>query len=333
MGNYLIIGLGSMGKRRIRCLNALGIESENIYGYDIRHDRREEARTIYGVNTVDCLDKIEFDTIKAVIVSLPPDRHFLGAETAFLHNKPVFIEASVVLDDALAIKAKKPKGLLVAPSCTFVFHPIIKHVIEIIESGKYGKVCNFSHHYGQFLPDWHAWEDVNDYYVSRRVAGAARESLTFELTWIVRMFGFPKEIKGFFMKTADIGCDIEDTYTGTMRFEDCLGNILIDVVARTATRNLVINLERAQLQWRVDQRRLEIYEAEKKEWKYIDEDPRIVVEGYSSNIGENMYIDELDTFLKAVDGKTVFPNTMDEDIRVLNLLKAVEDSDGGYYRE
>ena len=38
----LVIGLGSMGKRRIRCLKALGYT--DITGYDTRQDRREETR-------------------------------------------------------------------------------------------------------------------------------------------------------------------------------------------------------------------------------------------------------------------------------------------------
>jgi threonine dehydrogenase-like Zn-dependent dehydrogenase len=39
---FIIVGLGSMGKRRIRCLNYLGYNE--IIGYDIREDRMEEAK-------------------------------------------------------------------------------------------------------------------------------------------------------------------------------------------------------------------------------------------------------------------------------------------------
>jgi len=39
---FLIIGLGSMGKRRIRCLKIIGFN--DIIGYDLRKDRREEAK-------------------------------------------------------------------------------------------------------------------------------------------------------------------------------------------------------------------------------------------------------------------------------------------------
>jgi len=72
---FLIIGLGSMGKRRIRCLKALNIPEENIYGFDIREDRREEARKKYRVQIKDVIDDTMWNNIDAVIISVPPDKH------------------------------------------------------------------------------------------------------------------------------------------------------------------------------------------------------------------------------------------------------------------
>ncbi len=40
---FLVIGLGSMGKRRIRCLQSLG--HTDMIGFDIRNDRCEDAST------------------------------------------------------------------------------------------------------------------------------------------------------------------------------------------------------------------------------------------------------------------------------------------------
>jgi predicted dehydrogenase len=45
----LVVGLGSMGKRRIRNLRALGLA--DIVGVDPRADRRDEAAQKYGVAT------------------------------------------------------------------------------------------------------------------------------------------------------------------------------------------------------------------------------------------------------------------------------------------
>src|SRR3546814_6666101 len=46
---FLVIGLGSMGKRRVRNLRALG--EQCVAGFDPRVDRREEAESKYGIAT------------------------------------------------------------------------------------------------------------------------------------------------------------------------------------------------------------------------------------------------------------------------------------------
>ena len=326
MKNYLIIGLGSMGKRRIRCLMKLGVKPNHIYGIDVREDRRVEAEEKYGINIADNAEDIDFSVISAVIVSLPPDKHFVGAELAIKNNKPVFIEASVVLEDTLKIKEYNVNDVFAAPSKTMLFHPIIKEINRIVKSGKYGKVCNFSYHSGQYLPDWHPWENVKDFYVSNRITGGAREIVPFELTWITDVFGFPRDIAGYHRKTRDLGCDIEDSYACVLDYGDMVGNLMVDVVGRFAARNLIVNLERAQLQWRWDKTQLEIFEAETKEWKIFSQPGQIHESGYNENINEDMYIEEIQAFLRGIDDRQVYGNTIEKDIEILRLLERVERS-------
>lgn len=332
MNKFLVIGLGSMGKRRVRCLMALGVESENIIGIDNREDRCVEAREKYGISIVREEQEVDFSEIKAIIVSLPPDKHYIGVEIAVRHNKPVFVEASVVLEEVEQMKEQNKENIFIAPSCTFVYHPMIKEIKRIVQSEKYGKVTNFSYHSGQYLPDWHPWESVNDFYVSNRRTGGAREIVPYELTWITDIFGIPKEIKGYFRKTMDVKCDIEDSYVGCIDYGDIIGSLLVDVVGRNAVRNLIINFEKAQLQWRCEKEQLEIYEVESSTWKYVKQPEMIHEEGYSANINENMYIEEIDAFLKGIEDRKLYGNTVDKDIEVLKLLKQLEDSDGGFAR-
>ena len=227
----------------------------------------------------------------------------------------------------MKIKENNGQDIFFAPSCTLIFHSMIKQIKEIVQSGKYGKVCNFSYHSGQYLPDWHPWEDIKDFYVSNRATGGAREIVPFELTWLVDTFGFPKAIKGYYRKTMELGCDIEDSYVCAIDYGDMLGSLMVDVVGRNAARNLIINFEKAQLQWRWDNKRIEIYEADTEEWKYIYQEEEIQENGYNINIGENMYIEEVDMFLKGIEDRMVFPNTIDKDIAILQLLVDLEDSD------
>lgn len=320
---FLIVGLGSMGKRRVRCLKALGFEE--ITGFDQRKDRRAEAEDLYGIRTISSLRAAGPRSFDALVISTPPDMHKTYMELALKLNRPAFVEASVISEGLPAISAAaRKKGLLIAPSCTLRFHPAIKDIKDIVKSGRYGKVTNLSYHSGQYLPDWHPWEPVKDYYVSRQQTGGGREIVPFELTWFVDVLGFPKDIKGFFGGTMDVGADIADTYSVVMRWRDFYGTMLVDVVSRYAVRHLILNMERGQIMWRWDQPRVNLYDAPAGRWITYGQKQTRAARGYNVNIAEEMYIEEISAFVAAVQGRRAFPNTLDDDIRVLRLLEKAE---------
>jgi predicted dehydrogenase len=72
---FLVIGLGSMGKRRIRCLKNLGYNE--IYGFDIKSNRIDECKKKYKIYSLPSyrtfLRKKYFD---AVFVCTDPLFHF-----------------------------------------------------------------------------------------------------------------------------------------------------------------------------------------------------------------------------------------------------------------
>ncbi|MBK7627803.1 MAG: Gfo/Idh/MocA family oxidoreductase [Bacteroidales bacterium] len=155
--NFLVIGLGSMGKRRVRCLQSLGYS--DIVGFDNREDRRKEAQVKYNIKIIDSINGIFFSDFDAFIISTPPDQHTPYLKMAIDHSKPAFIEASVLLEEVKEINLYNKNNTFLAPSCTLRFHPMIKDITKIVKEGKYGKVTNFSYHSGQYLPDWHPWKN------------------------------------------------------------------------------------------------------------------------------------------------------------------------------
>ncbi len=320
---FMVIGLGSMGKRRVRCLKAL--DHLDIVGCDMKPERRNEAAGLYGITTVESLDKLDLSTVNAFIISVPPDRHLDFMKIAVERNKPAFVEASVVLDGLEELKQTAiKKNILIAPSCTLRFHPAIKEIKQIVQSGRYGRFTNFSYHSGQYLPDWHPWEKVADYYVSQKETGGGREIVPFELTWLVDVLGYPEKVSGFYGKTMDVGADIDDTYALSLKFKQGFGTLLVDVASRYAVRNLVLNMERAQIVWRWDEATVHVYEADNQRWIEYKQKEASAHAGYNKNIIEEMYIEEMGAFINAVQGKGKFPSTLADDIEVLKLLYSAE---------
>lgn len=321
---FLVVGLGSMGKRRIRCLDRLG--HEDVVGYDLDGDRRTDAAAEYGVETVADLDSIDFSALDAIVVSTPPFAHNEYIDLAIDKGVPAFVEASVVREGlpALADRATEA-GVRVAPSCTMRYHPAVKDITAIVSDGTYGDVTTFSYHMGQYLPDWHPWEDVEDFYVSREDTAATREMVPFELTWLVEVVGYPTAIGGQIGSTcADIGTDIDDAYALSLAFDSGYGTLMVDVVARHATRRLVVNLERGQIVWSWDDDTVEVYDADGDRWIEYHQPAGETQKGYNQNIIEDMYVDELAAFVDELRGEGTYPHTLEDDVRVLDLLHEAE---------
>jgi predicted dehydrogenase len=312
-----------MGKRRIRCLKRLGYE--NIICYDIRADRRKEAEEKYNVKTVDSLD-IDFKKIDAIIVSTPPDFHNQYIKFAIEHKKPVFVEASIILEglEELNKMAKKSK-VLVAPSCTLRFHPAMKKIKEIVDANSIGKSLIFTYHVGQYLPDWHPWEDYRKFYVGKKETGAARELIPFELIWLTWVFGGVKKLSCFKGKISNLDVEIDDVYQVIMKFKNgMMGNLLIDVIARFPIRTFKLLGQDGVVLWDRGKGGIKVFSVKSSKWEEHDIDEGKPEKNYI--IGEKMYDDELQHFIQAVNGKEKYTHSLDEDIKMLKLLQEVEKS-------
>ena len=329
MSYFLVIGLGSMGKRRIRNLKSLGYN--NIIGFDKRLDRIKEAKDLYAIGAFEDINEIiEKFKIESFVISVPPDAHHLYMKLAISLNIPAFIEASVLDTDLDSIISEsKKKNILLAPSCTLLYHPAIKKISEIIKSKELGNISNYLYHSGQYLPDWHNYENVSEYYVSKKETGGGREIVPFELTWITILLGLPKRVVGFFKKTIEIegATNIDDTYNLLMDYGNNIFNLSVDVVSRYATRRLVINGDKKQLYWNWDENVIKIFDPTNHVWESQNYEIAASQNGYNKNITEQMYIDEIASFISAIKKETVFPNSLEHDKAVLNLLYSVEKSD------
>ena len=119
---FLVIGLGSMGKRRIRNLFAIGYTSNNIIGVDAREDRRVDSADIFGIKTYPKIDENTINFADIFVISTPPDSHIEYASIGVDNGKHIFIEASVLIDGLHEISIKANLKKLVAfPSYTMRF--------------------------------------------------------------------------------------------------------------------------------------------------------------------------------------------------------------------
>ena len=323
--NIIIIGLGSMMRRRVRCLRYLGYN--NIWGVDINPKRRSEIETTLGITCYDSLESaLTNRSYDYMLICTPPHCHDIFIEKAIEYNIPTFVEASVLNHNFdRYIQTSYTKDLIIMASSTLWFHPAIQIINDIIQNNKIGKISNVTYHCGQNLNDWHPYEDIRNYYVSIKEVGGCREIVPFELTWITKVFGFPIKVYGNVKQTVELapGVDIDDVYIITMDYGSWCFNLIVDVVSRPAIRELVATGDIGQIRWNWNDRHVDLYE--KHDLQKIEFNMPAAAEGYNKNITEGMYIEELRSFLE-VKYREDLTNNLYYDQQVLNLLYKAEQS-------
>jgi predicted dehydrogenase len=321
-----IVGLGSMGRRRVRNLRHLGVRE--IIGVEPREDRRREVAQSHGITAVASLDAALALRPDAVIVSTPPAQHLEFALTAARNGLHVFTEADTSdegVDEVLAAAARHK--IVAAPSCTMRFHPAVKLIRELAEAGRVGRLLTFTHHAGQYLPDWHPWEDYRQFYVSKRETGACREIVPFELCWITGIVGRVERISGLRAKLSDLETDIDDVYHLLVRTAgNIAGQILVDVLARPAVRSFRLLGSEGTIEWVAATKCVRLYDAKTATWREFKEPEARVEAGYTEMSVESMYIDEMAAFIGAIRGESPYPYSFEEDRDNLRALYAAEQS-------
>ncbi|VVC01248.1 Uncharacterised protein [uncultured archaeon] len=193
-----------------------------------------------------------------------------------------------------------------------------------MSSGRLGNISNFVYIMGQYLPDWHPSEDITKYYVGRRETGGCREMVPFETEWLMWVFGKPA---GLFCKkgrTSHLKADIDDTYALSMDFGKFWGHVMVDVVARKAIRQIRITGDEGTLVWDWESEKVSIFDAKTKEWTHIAESAGFRAPGYLAK--ENMYIAEMDAFVKCAGARKSPPYSIADDLFTLRVLGMCEES-------
>lgn len=323
----LVIGLGSMGKRRVR--NLLALDAGEIAGFDLRADRRAEAADKYVIEVYsDFVSAVEAHRPDALIVSTSPAHHMTYAWQALELGLSCFIEASVIDSERILELHRRTQNtsLVMAPSCTMRYYSGPKKVKELIQAGVIGRILNVNYQTGQFLPDWHPWERIDEFYVSTRATGGCREIVPFELTWLIDVFGNPEPAACIKSKLTEMHADIDDIYHCLLRLPaGALANLTFEVISRPkATRELRVLGTDGELVFSADENCVRYANVDAPEWTRFDLGGGTVEAGYINP--EEPYIAEMRDFLAAVNRRDrhLFPNTLLDDYRVLQLLQQLE---------
>ncbi|WP_314065888.1 Gfo/Idh/MocA family oxidoreductase [uncultured Vagococcus sp.] len=302
--NIGVIGLGSMGKRRIR-LTQEAFPELTLVGVDFREDRRQETEKLFEIKTADSLTEAnKLFQLDAVFICASPVTHEVIILEALRESLHVFTEINLLnnyYDQAIELAAKQNKLLYI--SSTFLKRREIQYIREQVKSDA---KLTYRYHVGQYLPDWHPWESYKDFFVADKKTNGCREIFAIELPWITQVFGDIISYELSSQKISSLEIDYPDSYTLILHHETgIVGSLNVNVVSRVAVRNLNIIGEETQIDWDGTPGGLNQWGEKQKQMvpiqlygDYTSDD------NYSRTIIEDAYLEEIKEFIKLLKSQT-----------------------------
>ena len=323
--NIVVIGLGSMGRRRIRLLKKYN-ESYKIIGIDLNQERRNLSETELGIETSESLESvIESNEIHCAMICTSPLSHNKLINLCLKNDLHVFTELNLVDDgyDENAKLAKEKKRVLFLSS-TFLYREEIKKIESLIKEQE--KKLRYTYHVGQYLPDWHPWENYKDFFVGDKRTNGCREIFAIELPWLIEVFGDVKNVIATKSKISSLNIDYNDNYMVIIEHESGhKGIIAVDIVSRKPVRNLEIFGEEIYLSWDGSAQGLKMIHLENKleENIYLYEEVDQLSQ-YSKFVVENAYYNEIKSFFDAIFNNTDPIYNFSKDKKVLEVIDRIE---------
>ena len=321
----LVIGLGSMGKRRIRCMKKLGFTK--IIGLDPRKDRRTECENVYGVKTFSAIDDALSQYPDCMIISAPPNLHYKYALIAIKNNIHFFTEVNLSSKEVSSIiKKLENKTIVGIPSSTLLSHPMIKKLQILLKERKIGKPLTIYHHFGNYLPNWHPWEDYRKFYAAKKETGAAKEIVPFELVWLTHIFKKINAVTAIIKKVSELETKIDDIYQIFIEFQNkVLCTLIIDVISEPSVNETKIIGDNGIIHCDYNSGIIKIGKGNK--WKEVKVNTGKIAPGYKENVpSESTYVDEMRDFVNAIKKKTKPRHTFFDEFLILQVLDAIEES-------
>ncbi len=317
----LVIGLGSMGQRRIRMLRSL-YPGCKIIGMDNNQGRAEKVRQEYEIDLCHDLADIQASIYAAFICTSPESHHKL-IRMCLLNDCHVFTEINLLdkdYEENMKLANMQNKTLFL--SSTQLYKDEIQHILRQTRKNKDKKI--YIYHVGQYLSDWHPWDQLSEFFISKKATNGCRELMAIELPWIVTAFG--RVVNTVVTKGNFTHLDIEfpDIYMIHLIHEDgSTGTIVIDVVSRKAVRKLEVYNENMYISWNGTPDSLIEQDVQSRQEQTVAFEDYIHDQRYGEFINEAAYLKEVEEFFAVVNGKKpIYDFAKDQEI--IHLINAIE---------
>jgi predicted dehydrogenase len=242
-----VAGCGSIGSRHLRNLAALGCD--DLVAVDPDRERLDRLAAETGARAA-----ADFTGADAVLVTAPPALHLELAEQALAAGAHLFVEKPLAhsLDGVEDfVRRFEASGLVGLVGMNWKFHPAFVSLKERL--AEIGPVFSARLEFGQYLPDWHPWEDYRGGYSARRDLGGGILLDAHEFEYARWLLGPVDAAFGLVDRTGLLETETEDAVSALLRFASgAQGEVHVDYLQRRYRRTIAIHGAEGSLTWDAD---------------------------------------------------------------------------------
>lgn len=319
--HILILGTGSVGKRHAKNFQALGC---TVSCMDPRQDRLEEAQA-EGIELTSAFTSAasalsgaaSFD---AVVVGSPPSFHVDQCIAALDRGLPVLLEKPVSPDLKSCSRLHEAVGKSATPlllGYTWRWWPPLAKVKELLAARTIGDPLSVTFTMSAHLADWHPWERYQDFFMSRAALGGG--ALLDESHWLDLMlwlFGMPDRLFAKIEKISDLDIETDDNVDMQIIYErkNLRVNMHLDLYGRPHEKSIQFIGSGGSIIWEPNRIRVG-----------REMDPNWQVEAFD-NDRNDMFVNVAREFLEILGGDRQASCTIDDGLKVLQLIEAARQS-------
>jgi predicted dehydrogenase len=326
----VIVGLGSIGRRHLRNLVALG-EKELLLLRTGKSTLPEQDLLAYPTVT-DIKAALDWQPA-AVVIANPTALHletaipFAEAGCSILLEKPIAHNLNQVNQMQQALLRG---GGQIQVGFHFRFHPGLLKLRQLLYENVIGRPLSFRVQWSQYLPDWHPWENFHHSYSARPdLGGGVVLTLCHPLDYMHWLFDQKPDATGiqdiwaFSGMSSDLQIDVEDSAEIGLRFKNgVIGSIHLDYNGQPPEHQLEIIATQGTLRWDNASGAVSVYQAKNKAWQEFPAPP-----GFERN---DLFLAEMEHFLTVVRKETLPICSFEDGLISLKLaLAALQSAERG----
>lgn len=319
---FLIVGLGSVGKRHLRNLRQLRPDSRIAAlrsGQTPESDEADDCDNVFY-----SLSELEAFRPDAAIIASPAPFHVDVAQHLLERGIPALVEKPLSdrlegLEDLLSLASAK--GVPTMVGYNLRFDPALLEVRRLLQRQEIGEVYLARAAVGQYLPDWRPGLDYKSC-VSGRAAlgGGPLLELSHELDYLYWLFGMPHMVTCRGGRYSELDIDVEDAVELTLEYVDPrrLVSVGLDFLQRPPKRSCTFAGSRGTLTW-------DVIAGQVRVERQGGQTPSEEVFSFGKERNQ-MYVAELEHFLKCVETGETPLIRLEDGAAIMAIVEAARES-------